>query len=318
MKEFFHTLKFKIIVALMAVLIGAMIYSVTTGGYSSGSNYLFELVFEPIRKLSTSISDKVSTSLDMLINAEQYYNENQKLKKQLREIYNDIIDYDKLKAENEELRVMLDIKEQYEDYKFSPPCTVIARTTNDPYASFTVDKGAGDDIAPGDPVVTQNGIVGVCYDVSPSTCKVRTLYSPKTAIGAYTVRTKAEGIVCGGYDLAKDGRIRMSYITKDSDIIPGDVIVTSGSTNYPAGQLIGTVESVDMEKNGLSKYAVIVPIEDPGTITSVFVITDYTLDEITAIKTGQEDELEDTPAPSEYEDETETNEGETDEGENDE
>ncbi|MGN1101454.1 MAG: rod shape-determining protein MreC, partial [Huintestinicola sp.] len=67
MKEFFHTVKFKIIVALTAVLIGAMIYSVTTGGYSSGSNYLFEVIFEPVRSLSSKISDKVSTSLDMII-----------------------------------------------------------------------------------------------------------------------------------------------------------------------------------------------------------------------------------------------------------
>lgn len=290
MKEFFHSVKFKIIIALTAVLIGAMIYSVTTGGYSSGSNYLFEVIFEPVRNLSSSISDKVSRSLDMVINAEKYYNENQQLKAQLNALYNDVIDYDKVLEENKELRVMLELKEEYNNYKFSPPCTVIARTTNDPYGSFTVDKGANDGIKPGDPVVTETGIVGVCFEVSPSTSKVRTLYSPKTAVGVYTVRTKAEGIAEGGYDLAINGRIRISYISKESDIREGDVIVTSGSANYPAGQLIGTVESVEMEQNGLSKFAVIIPAEDPNTITSVFVITDYSLDEVTAIKTGQKAE----------------------------
>lgn len=290
MKEFFHSVKFKIIIALTAVLIGAMIYSVTTGGYSSGSNYLFEVIFEPVRNLSSSISDKVSRSLDMVINAEKYYNENQQLKAQLNALYNDVIDYDKVLEENKELRVMLELKEEYNNYKFSPPCTVIARTTNDPYGSFTVDKGANDGIKPGDPVVTETGIVGVCFEVSPSTSKVRTLYSPKTAVGVYTVRTKAEGIAEGGYDLAINGRIRMSYISKESDIREGDVIVTSGSANYPAGQLIGTVESVEMEQNGLSKFAVLIPAEDPNTITSVFVITDYSLDEVTAIKTGQKAE----------------------------
>lgn len=290
MKEFFHSVKFKIIIALTAVLIGAMIYSVTTGGYSSGSNYLFEVIFEPVRNLSSSISDKVSRSLDMVINAEKYYNENQQLKAQLNALYNDVIDYDKVLEENKELRVMLELKEEYNNYKFSPPCTVIARTTNDPYGSFTVDKGSSDGIKPGDPVVTETGIVGVCFEVSPSTSKVRTLYSPKTAVGVYTVRTKAEGIAEGGYDLAINGRIRMSYISKESDIREGDVIVTSGSANYPAGQLIGTVESVEMEQNGLSKFAVIIPAEDPNTITSVFVITDYSLDEVTAIKTGQKAE----------------------------
>ena len=154
---------------------------------------------------------------------------------------------------------------------------MIARTTNDPYASFTIDKGADCGITPGDPVVTKNGIVGVCYDVSPDTCRVRTLYNPKTAVGVYTVRGKAEGIAEGGYDLADDGRIRMSYISN-----------TPGSVSYPAGQLIGVVETVSMEASGLSKYAVLVPAEDPRTLTGVFVITNYSLDEVTAIKTGQE------------------------------
>lgn len=272
----------------MAVLLGAMIYSVTSGGYSSGSSYLFEVIFEPVRSLSSKISEKVSVSLDMIINAEKYYNENQQLKAQLNALYNDFIDYDKVLAENEELRVMLSLKEEFADYEFSPPCSVIARTTNDPYASFTIDKGSSSGIEPGDPVVTQNGIVGVCYEVSLSTCKVRTLYSPKTSVGVYSVKSKSEGIISGGYDLALLGKVRMSYISKDSDIAPGDVIVTSGSTNYPAGQLIGTVDSVEIEANGLSKYAVITLAEKPETLSSVFVITNYTLDEITAIKTGQE------------------------------
>lgn len=279
----------------MAVLIGAMIYSVTTGGYASGSSYLFELVFEPIRSLSSKISDKVSTSLDMVINAEKYYNENKQLKARLNEIYNDIIDYDKLQSENSQLRMMLHLKEEYSDFEFSPPCNVIARTANDPFLSFTVDKGADDGIKPGDPAVTENGIVGVCYEVSSTTCKVRTLYSPKTSVGVYTVRTKTEGIVTGGYDLAVNGRIRMSYISKDSDILPGDVIVSSGSANYPAGQLIGVVEFVYMEQSGLSRYAEITPAEDPATISSVFVITNYSLDEITAIKTGQQTDEEEPP-----------------------
>ena len=295
MRDFFHSFKFKIIIALMAVLLGAMIYSVTTGGYSSGSSYLFELVFEPLKSLSMKLSDKISTSLDMVMNAEEYYEENLRLKEELKGYYNDMVEYDRVVQENAQLRVMLDLKEEYSDYEFSPPCNVIARTTNDPYLSFTIDKGANDGIEPGDPVVTENGIVGACYEVSLATCKVRTLYSPRTAVGVYTVRTKAEGIVSGGYDLAADGRIRMSYISKESDIAKGDIIVTTGSTNYPAGQLIGTVESVEMEKSGLSKYAVIIPAEDPASLTGVFVITNYTLDEITAVKTGQETE----PAQSE-------------------
>ena len=275
MKEFFHTIKFKIIIALTAVLIGAMIYSVTTGGYSSGSNYLFEVIFEPVRSLSSKISDKVSTSLDMVINAEKYYNENQQLKAQLGAIYNDVIDYDKVLRENRELRVMLGLKEEYSDFEFSPPCTVIARTANDPYGSFTIDKGSDDGVAPYDPVITSGGLVGICIDVSRSTSRVQTLYSPRTAVGVTAVRSKATGILEGDYELASEGFCRMNYIEKNTDISKGDIIFTSGSETFPEGQLIGTVEDVIMEDSGLSKYAVIKPAIDPDSVSTVFVITEF-------------------------------------------
>ena len=112
--------------------------------------------------------------------------------------------HDKVLEENRELRVMLGLKEaSTATLSFLPHAQLLHEPPNDPYASFTVDKGENDGIKPGDPVVTESGIVGVCYEVSRSTCKVRTLYSPKTAVGVYTVRTKSEGIVEGGYDLAK-------------------------------------------------------------------------------------------------------------------
>ena len=56
--------------------------------------------------------------------------------------------------------------------------------------SFTIDKGSSSGIEPGDPVVTSEGIVGVCYDVAENTSGVRTLFSPKTAIGVYSLRTR--------------------------------------------------------------------------------------------------------------------------------
>ena len=170
---------------------------------------------------------------------------------------------------------MLELSEEYESFTFSPPCTVIARTTNDPFASFTVDKGSSDGIKPQDPVITSEGIVGVCYDVAESTCKVRTLYSPKTAIGVYSLRTRASGIIEGEYELAKTGLCRMNYIDKTSDIEVGDIIVTSGSANYPSSQLVGTVEEVGMEDSGLSMYALVRPAVDPATVSDVFVITGF-------------------------------------------
>ena len=60
MRDFFKTTKFKILVVVMAVIIGVMIYSLTMGGYASDSSAFFSIVLEPFQKLSTAISEKVS------------------------------------------------------------------------------------------------------------------------------------------------------------------------------------------------------------------------------------------------------------------
>lgn len=275
MKNFFGTIKFKVLVALMAVVVGVMIYSLTRGGYASDSSSVFSVIFEPFQKLSTNISNKVTSTLDMLFNAEKYYKENMELKETLNEVYNDIIDYDRITRENEQLRVLLELKEEYSDFVFSSPCTVIARTANDPYLSFTIDKGSNDGIAPYDPVVTSTGLVGICYDVSITTSKVRTIYFPRTAVGATIVRSKETGIIEGDYELSKDGLCRMNYISKTADLEIGDIVVTSGSEIFPANQLLGTVVDFGMEDSGLSQYAVIKPAINPNDVSTVFVITSF-------------------------------------------
>lgn len=275
MKNFFGTIKFKVLVALMAVVVGVMIYSLTRGGYASDSSSVFSVIFEPFQKLSTNISNKVTSTLDMLFNAEKYYKENMELKETLNEVYNDIIDYDRITRENEQLRVLLELKEEYSDFVFSSPCTVIARTANDPYLSFTIDKGSNDGIAPYDPVVTSTGLVGICYDVSITTSKVRTIYFPRTAVGATIVRSKETGIIEGDYELSKDGLCRMNYISKTADLEIGDIVATSGSEIFPANQLLGTVVDFGMEDSGLSQYAVIKPAINPNDVSTVFVITSF-------------------------------------------
>lgn len=274
-RDFFRSAKFKIIIAVIALLIGFMIYSLTTGGYAILGVSVFDAVTEPFQKASKSISERVSLTIDTFVHAQNYRKENEQLREQLNKLYNDIIDYDRIQTENSELKQLLGLKEENEDFVFSSPCSVIARTTNDPYGSFTIDKGSKDGISPNDPVMTSQGMLGVCYDVSESTSKVRTLLSPKSAVGVTVLRTKAAGILEGGYEYASDGLCIMSYIDKSAEIMLGDIVFTSGSETFPSGQLVGTVEEIVMEDSGLSKYALIKPAADPFSVSTVFVITDF-------------------------------------------
>lgn len=279
-KDFFHSVGFKIIAAIMALLLGVMIYSATAEGTMSPFGSVWEKIISPVQKVFSQASASISGAFDSMFNSENYRTENQSLQSEINRLKNDLIDYEKLKKENEDLRTMLELTTENEGFTFSPPCSIIARAVNDPYKGFTINGGSNYDISPGDPVVTSEGIIGVCVDVSDSSTTVRTLYSPKTAVYVYSLETNTSGIIEGGYDYSKDGLCKMSYIDKSLEINVGDTVVTAGSENYPSGQLVGTVTETGTEDSGLSKYALVKPAVNPESVTDVFVITSFSNDNV--------------------------------------
>ena len=182
MREFLKSTRFKVLLAFLAFLVGIMIYAVTKGGYSVSGASFVNTVTKPFRSISNSISMKIELGLDKLSNADEYYNENQRLKEQIGELNNQLTEYEALKAEVEELRKFVTIKEQHEDYILSEPCSVLGYTTNDPFKSFTIDKGSAEGIEPYCPVVTAEGLVGITVEVSEHVSVVRTILSPDLSV----------------------------------------------------------------------------------------------------------------------------------------
>jgi rod shape-determining protein MreC len=275
MKDFFHSRKFKALVAVTAVIIGIMVFSLVNEGYTPDSGALFSYLTAPISKLSSDIENGFSDWLSTFTNAEANKVENEKLKSQLGELYNRTSDYEDLKRENAELLALLQLKELNENIVFSRPCNIIARTVGDPYHSFTIDSGTDDGINPYDPVVTGDGLVGIVTDVTRRTATVQTLYSPKSAVSVLDARTTVKGIVEGDIELIDKNTVRMNYIDKNADIVIGDVIETEGSEMYPPGQIVGIVKSVTIEDNGLAKYAEVELLVNPTKVQSLYVITDF-------------------------------------------
>ena len=276
MKDFLSSVKFKIIVGILSVLVGMMIYGATQPGFSTGVSNFFMDIFRPVQEFSSKISNKVQSSLDMLLNADKYYNDNEKLKKQLDELYVNIIDYEKIKEENENLHDVLEIKEKNQDFEFSPPCNIIAKNTNDPYNTFTIDKGSADGISLYDPVITGSGLVGKVVSISKNTAKIKTIFSPDVPVGVFCITSKETGLLEGTYEFAKDGYVKMKYIDKQSTLAVGDIICTAGNSGlFPKNQLVGTIVEMGTEDNGLSLYAKIEPSVKIKDITTVFVITSF-------------------------------------------
>lgn len=278
MREFLKSARFKVILAFLAFLVGLMIYAVTKGGYSVSGASLINTVTKPFRYVSNGIADRLETTTDKLKNADEYYRENQELRAQVSELNKQLADYEELMAEVEELRKFVVIKEEHPDFQYTEPAKVIGYTANDPFKSFTIDKGEENGIVPYLPVATAEGLVGIVVEVSKNTSTVRTILSPDLSIAAVCRDTNADyGIIEGTVLTAEKNCTKLIHLSTDNQLKPGYVMATSGNSGlFPRDYPIGIVKTTGFETNGLSACAEIEPCVDIARLSSVVVITDFT------------------------------------------
>ena len=131
--------------------------------------------------------------------------------------------------------------------------------------TVTIDKGSADGLAINMPVCNAAGIIGQIIEVSPTTATVRLVTDENSGISAMVQSTRAQGILQG----QPDGTLRLEYVTVDSDVKEGDIIVSSG--------LLGVVSSVDRPDNA-SYYTIVVTPASSETENNeeVLVITSLT------------------------------------------
>ncbi len=275
MRDFFKGFKFKIIICIFAVVLGVVIYAAVSGGFSTIPETVISTITKPFVVASNAVSQWVEDTIDKFTNADRYKTENEELRNKLNEQYKQIIDLENVKNENDQLKQILKIKEENEDFEFSPPCNVIARNTNDAYAGFTIDRGSDDGISLYDPVMTSNGLIGMVCEIAPNYAKVATILSNEINVGVMTFDSKVTGILDNDIKNANEGNCLMSYITKDSGIKDGEIVKSVAGVVFPGNLLIGTVSKVYDDENGLSVHAVIKPAVDVRTVTDCVVITSF-------------------------------------------
>ena len=276
MGDFFKSRKFKVLIALFIMLIALMLRASWTGGLSPAIEQVAGAVVAPFQKLSSTISDGVSGFFRRYARADEVAQDNESLRSEINELRAQLVNYEEYKHENEELRKYLDIeyKEEHPDFEMTP-AAVVARDPDSRFYSFTIDKGSLDGVAPYDPVVCADGLVGRVKEVGLTYSKVITILDVEIDVGAYDARTRDIGIVNGSVALAADGRCIMNYLPRESGAAQGDLVVTSGGNLYPKGLVIGKIARLDNAPGNISLYAEIEPTADIRNLTDVMVITSF-------------------------------------------
>lgn len=275
MRNIFTTRLLTVILLIAAVCLGLAAYTGATGQNSPVSAAV-GTVLSPLQKGVSVVTNKVGHLVDHFQNYDEMETENKQLREKVAQLEQQVRDAQVALDENERLRVLTGLVEANPTFHYDM-AEVIARSPGQWATTISIDKGSLAGVSENDLVVTAEGMVGYVSMVAPTYSKVTTVLDTNMHAGALVTRTRESGIAQGDYELMGSGMLRLSYLGKDSDVVIGDTVQTSGEGGiFPKGIMIGTVERVMIEENGMDNYAVIRPFVDPATVTDVYVITDVT------------------------------------------
>ncbi len=276
MKDFFDTWKFKILVGIAVFLAAIMAYAGANGRLTAAPQEILSVAVAPFQRAAAAVSNGVSSLWEKYTNIDAILEENEKLTTENAELRGQMVDYDKLKAENEAYKALTNIQEQHPEMSYVSSF-VIGRDPLDSFYGFTLDKGSLDGVEANDAITSDEGyLLGVVTEVDLTNCKVMTILHPSFNAAGVVSRTRDNGIITGSADYAAEGLCILSNLSRSTLTKANDQVITTGLGGvFPPDVLVGVVQELVPEASGKSTIAVIKPGADPRTVKHVFIITNY-------------------------------------------
>ena len=274
MKQFFRNNGALILIA--AVLLAAVL---AVGAFILGRDPLADVlgvITTPFRSLSSAAAEWVEDRYDRAFRYDALEESNEELKSRVADLEKLERNYEDAVRQNELYRELLGLAQKRSDFVFEE-ATVTQRTTSSWARTATLNKGSKQDVEKDDCVVDQYGnLVGIVTEVDYNSCIMSYITDAEVELGGRVARTDDAAILEGDFTLMLNGRLKLSYLPEDTELISGDQITTSGlGLVYPAGLVVGTIESIHTEANGLDRYAVVKPAADLEEQKYVFIIKEF-------------------------------------------
>jgi rod shape-determining protein MreC len=148
---------------------------------------------------------------------------------------------------------------------------------------ITLDRGTADGVHEGMPVVgslgnvpkkateasAAGGLIGQTVQVTAHSAKVRMITDQGSGVASMIQANRAEGIVRG----AIDGSLKLDFISHETTVKAGDVIITSGMGGvYPKGLLVGEVTKVTNQPSSLYQDVTLSPSANLNGLEEVLIL----------------------------------------------
>jgi rod shape-determining protein MreC len=230
------------------------------------------IVFTPIERVVSKLTYSIGDVFSSITKVMTVYRDNERLRQQVDQLQQSTLTLNELNAENQRLQVMLDYRKNTPQFEMVT-ATVIAREPGTWFNTIVINKGSDQGLTKDMSVITPKGLVGHIVTIYGNSAKVMLILDPRSAVGGLVQRpeSRVAGIVVG--QVQNNTEPRMVNLARESDVIKGDSIITSGLGGiFPKGILIGEITDVKNEAGGLLKYAEIKTAVDFSKLEEVFVI----------------------------------------------
>ena len=299
MKQLFST-KLRIILVLVVLITAAL--SVVAGlTNQSVPDLVIQGLLTPFRSAATALTNTVERYYSYMFKYEALEAENQVLKAQIDQMEHVARQADATARENERLRKTIKLQNAHESYVLQD-AYIIGWSSTDFTSVLTVNRGSDAGIATNMCAVTETGeVVGLVTQVGKNYAEIKTVLDSTLEISSTISSSGYNGMVKGGYMNGTEKLLKMDYLPSAAIIRNNQQVVTSGSTVYPRGLIVGSVVDAGFEQTGVAKYALLKSAADIDSLEQVFIITQYTTDVDTAGASadGSADTTAETTAPTE-------------------
>jgi rod shape-determining protein MreC len=203
--------------------------------------------------------------------------ENERLRGEVETLRKQLIQEETAARENERLRELLNYLDGPNfpaDYE-GITTRVMARPPSPYRQEVLVAAGSDAGVRLNDPVITNDGLVGLVTEVFSDGAKVTLLTHQKSAVSAVVLESDAAGVVRQG---ASEGSLVLDRVGKDELVSEGDLVITAGwqtsrlESLYPRGIPIGMVESVGQQDVDLYKRIQVASLVDFDSLAEVVVL----------------------------------------------
>ena len=261
--------------AVVAVVLAVMsVFSHTTSPLTNFANILAS----PFRAGYETVADWFNDKQKYYQDTTALEEENAALRRQLAELEAEVRQARLDSAENERLKELLGLQERRPDLTGDLEAAIVTEhTVTNWTATLTISKGTNSGLEVGDCVIDETGaLVGLISAVGVNWATILTLVDTDTSLGAQVFRTGDLGLAQGNFSLMGENRLRLEYLPADTQLLGGDLVVTSGLGGYyPAGLVLGSVEKIQTDSSGAASHAVLIPAVDFVALEEVFIIRSF-------------------------------------------